>query len=191
MKFTKDFISYQFFQFLWGVCSRQSWKACSYIAPWTERLWNRPIHFKDLFPVSSAASGCASERTNDRHGARERSEQCGASTWVSGVSEQASVWANKRVAQHSTRWFHSHCTHCALFQYCCSDIVSLIANMTGKISMQLTSDNKGGIRVTWTRPYVRYLRFHVGKSTLIMPTAAVDHNLSRTRIAWMNSGFLL
>ena len=31
----------------------------------------------------------ASERTNERSGARERSEQCGASEWVSGASERA------------------------------------------------------------------------------------------------------
>ena len=36
------------------------------------------------YPISSGASEWASERTNERRGARERSEQCGASERASG-----------------------------------------------------------------------------------------------------------
>ena len=45
---------------------------------------------KKLFPMNSGVSERASEWANERSGARERSEQCGASEWVSGASE----WAN-------------------------------------------------------------------------------------------------
>ena len=44
--------------------------------------------------MSSGVSEWMSERTNERSGARERSEQCGANEWVSGASERASGRAN-------------------------------------------------------------------------------------------------
>ena len=66
------------------------------VSQWAETAWNRRIQFIDInrFPMSSGASEWASERTNERSGARERSEQCGASEWVSGASERASGRAN-------------------------------------------------------------------------------------------------
>ena len=47
--------------------------------------WNRRIEIikVNLFSMSSGASECVSERTNEPSGARERSGQCGASEWVS------------------------------------------------------------------------------------------------------------
>ena len=44
-----------------------------------------------LFPMSSETREQAGERTNKRNGAREQSEQCGASVWVSGTSEWSST----------------------------------------------------------------------------------------------------
>ena len=44
--------------------------------------------------MSSGASECASERTSERSGARERSEQCGASELENGTSDWASGLAN-------------------------------------------------------------------------------------------------
>ena len=43
----------------------------------------------------------ASERMHERSGARERSEKCGASKWVSGASERASGGANGPVLNGS------------------------------------------------------------------------------------------
>ena len=65
-------------------------------AQWVETGWNRRVHSVDenLFPTSSEVREWASERTNERSGARERSEQCGASAWVSGASERANGGAN-------------------------------------------------------------------------------------------------
>ena len=65
------------------------------ILQWVKTAWNRRIHFTRHKPLmSSGASEGASERTNERSGARERSEQLGASEWVSGASERASGRAN-------------------------------------------------------------------------------------------------
>ena len=67
------------------------------------RLWNRRIQFKDInrFPMSLGVSEGASERTNERSGERERSEQCGASEWVSGTSERANGGASGPVLHAS------------------------------------------------------------------------------------------
>ena len=52
------------------------------LAPlWVEMIGNRRVHFiaKNLFPMSSGVSKWASERRNERSGARELSDQCGES----------------------------------------------------------------------------------------------------------------
>ena len=48
-------------------------------------------------------SSGAQERTDERSGAREQSEQYGASKWVSDSSEQVS---DEQMAQYSTRRIH-------------------------------------------------------------------------------------
>ena len=62
-------------------------------------VWNRRVNFvdKNHFPMSSGVSEWASERTNERRGARERSEQCVANEWVSSVSERASGRAKSTI----------------------------------------------------------------------------------------------
>ena len=57
----------------------------------------------------------ASERTSERSGARERSEQCGASKWVSSASERASGWANGLVLYASISYsFYPLCDEAPL-----------------------------------------------------------------------------
>ena len=65
-------------------------------ALWVKRVWNRCIHFidKNLFPISSGAREWASDRANERSGAREWSKWCGTSEWLSGASERANGRAN-------------------------------------------------------------------------------------------------
>ena len=72
------------------------------VALWVKIVRNRRIQFTEinLFPMSSGASEWASEQSNERRGARKRSEQCEAREWVSGVSERASGR------------FHSHSIQC-------------------------------------------------------------------------------
>ena len=61
-----------------------------------ETVWNWRIQFIDinLFPISSGASECASERTNERSGARKPSEQRRESEWLCSACkyEQRSEW---------------------------------------------------------------------------------------------------
>ena len=66
--------------------------------------WTKIFHSH----TSSGASDRASERTNERSGAREQSEQCGASERVSGASEQASGRASVPVLTISNS-FESLC----------------------------------------------------------------------------------
>ena len=89
-------------------------------AQWVETVWNRCVHImdKNLFPMSSGVSEWASQRTNKCNGAREWRKQYGASSeeqaneWAVYVNE----WADKRMAQYSTRLFLHHLTHCAVKQ---------------------------------------------------------------------------
>ena len=69
------------------------------LAQRVETVCNRRLYFvdKNVFPMSSGASEGASERTNESSGAREQSEQCGASEYVSDASEQVSEEANDPV----------------------------------------------------------------------------------------------
>ena len=59
-------------------------------------LWNRCVHFiaMNLLPMNFEVSERASEWTNERSTARERSMQGGASEWVSSASKQANRWVN-------------------------------------------------------------------------------------------------
>ena len=61
------------------------------IALWVETAWNQSVHLINMnhFPISWEASEWASEQTNEQSGARERSEQCRANTWVCGASKGA------------------------------------------------------------------------------------------------------
>ena len=81
------------------------------IAQWVESVWNRSVHSividKNLFPIVServskplSAPGSASEASS--------AEQ--ANEWAVRVGEQM----EERMAQHSTRRFHTHAIHCAL-----------------------------------------------------------------------------
>ena len=49
---------------------------------------------KNLFPASLGLSEWANERENERSGAREQSEQCAASEWVSSAWEWENGWAS-------------------------------------------------------------------------------------------------
>ena len=86
------------------------WKIHGRKALWVEMIWNWRINFMDnnLFPMRSGVSEWASEHMNERSGARERSELCAASKWVSGASERA----NRSECPSSLRVHFSHSTHC-------------------------------------------------------------------------------
>ena len=68
-------------------------------AQWVGTEGNRRIQF-----MSSRVCERASERMNERSGARERSKQCGASEWLSGVSKWANGGVNSSVIHASTSW---------------------------------------------------------------------------------------
>ena len=76
-------------------------------------LWDKTKSFWDIesfhFPTSSGMSGRASERVNERSGARKQSEQCGASEWVSGVSKWANGQASGPVFSSRFLAVQNHC----------------------------------------------------------------------------------
>ena len=69
-------------------------------------------HQKFTFPQAREWAKWASERTSERSGGRERSEQSGASEWVSSASEQANGRASGPVLQSV---FLAVIDHSALF----------------------------------------------------------------------------
>ena len=77
-----------------------------YTALLVSTSWHRCIQFIDinLFLMSSEASEFASEKTNERDGARQRCRQYGAREWGSGV--RAKEWTEMRMAHNSPRQFH-------------------------------------------------------------------------------------
>ena len=95
-------------------------------AQWAQMIWNRRMQFIDInrFPMSSGVSEWARERTNERSGAREQSELCGASEWVTRASERANGGANGPVLnmhrcqmQCSYSWFIKYITERAIAVY--------------------------------------------------------------------------
>ena len=80
-----------------------------------ETVCSRRVQFKDktLFLMSPGKNEWASERTNERSGARERSE------WVSGASERANGGANGSVLDASiSNAFYPMCTVGGRIQNC-------------------------------------------------------------------------
>ena len=79
-----------------SILMSQHQAVLNHSAQWVETAWNRRIQFmdKNLFPMSSGTREWASERTNERSGARERSGQCGTSELACGASEQESERVN-------------------------------------------------------------------------------------------------
>ena len=65
------------------------------------------------YPMSSVASEWTSERANERSGAREQSEQSGASKWVSGASKWASEQANGPVLTPQFSGWRDNCVFMA------------------------------------------------------------------------------
>ena len=70
-----------------------------------DTLWVRTAWIWD---IRSYTIPWARERANERSGARERSEQCGASEWVSGASERASGRANGPVLTSRLQAYLNH-----------------------------------------------------------------------------------
>ena len=78
---------------------------------WAETEWNRRVQIIDinLVPSSSGLSEWAIERTNER-GANASSGAEQAKEWVMRANKRV----EERMAQYSTRRFHSHSTHCGV-----------------------------------------------------------------------------
>ena len=70
--------------------------------------WTKIFHC----PMISGASDWANQPTSERREARRRSEQCGASKRVSGVSERASGWASSPL----TSPFQDILNHCVVVE---------------------------------------------------------------------------
>lgn len=83
---------------VWQLVNNYDAASGSPTSLWVETVWDRRVQFlsRDHFLMSLAESEWASERLNERSGARERFEPKEASEWASG-------WANGRVL---TRRFH-------------------------------------------------------------------------------------
>ena len=58
---------------------------------------SKKIHLFNHFPTSSGVSEWASERTNERSGARKQSQHCGGSEWVSAMNDRANEGASSPV----------------------------------------------------------------------------------------------
>ena len=83
-------------------------KVSSIGALWVETVWNWRIHFiEQTFFPPEPLSERASERMSTVERASEASSADQANEWAARANEQV----EERMAQYSTRWFHSHSTH--------------------------------------------------------------------------------